>query len=95
MELGFRIPIVSEILRSLCCILDSKAPDSGFRRQNFQGFRISQAKISPGFRNPNSLTWGEQAITLHFPFAFLSPPLPLSFLPLLRVQTSPKRFCAT
>ena len=29
MELGFRIPIVSEIPRSLCCILDSKAPHSG------------------------------------------------------------------
>ena len=79
MELGFRIPIVSEIPRSLCCILDSKAPDSGFRRQNFQGFRISQAKIKPGFRNPNSLTWDEQAITLHFLFAFFVPSPPLFF----------------
>ena len=75
MELGFRIPIVSEIPLSLCCILDSKAPDSGFRRQNFQGFRISQAKIKPGFRNPNSLTWGEQAITPPSASLFFSAPV--------------------
>ena len=49
-ELGFRIPIVcSGIPDSLRCIPDSKANDSGFRKQNF-----------PGFRNPDALTWGER-----------------------------------
>ena len=40
--------IVSGILDSLSCILDSKAHDSGFHKQNFLGFR-----------NPDSLTWGD------------------------------------
>ena len=31
MELGFRIPIVSGILESLSCSLDSKTQDSGFQ----------------------------------------------------------------
>ena len=54
-ELGFWIPIVSGIPDSLSCIPDSKTKDSGFLKQNFQGSRIPQAKIS---RIP-SLTWGE------------------------------------
>ena len=35
----------------LSSILDSKAPDSGFHKQNFPGFRILQAKI---FQIPES-----------------------------------------
>ena len=35
--LEFRIPIVSRIPDSLSCILDSKAQDSGFHKQNFTG----------------------------------------------------------
>ena len=45
-ELGFWIPILSGILDSLSYILDSKAWDSGFHKQNFPGFRFLQAKIS-------------------------------------------------
>ena len=49
-ELGFWIPIVSGIPETLSCIPDSKTQDSGFHKQKF-----------PGFRNPESLTWGEYA----------------------------------
>ena len=52
-DLGFRIPIVSGILDYYSCILDSKTQDSGFYRQKF-----------PGFRNPDSLTWGEKNVTV-------------------------------
>ena len=45
-ELGFWIPIVRGIPDSLSCILDSKAQDFGFHKQNFPRFRIPQAKIS-------------------------------------------------
>ena len=46
-ELGFRIPMVSEIPDSLSCFLDSKAQDSGFHKQNLiPGFRFPQAKPS-------------------------------------------------
>ena len=48
MELGFWISIVSEIPDSLSCIPHCKAQDSGFHKQKFHGFR-----------NPDSLTWGE------------------------------------
>ena len=34
-ELGFWIPIVSEIPDSMSCILDSEAQDSGFHKQIF------------------------------------------------------------
>ena len=46
MELAFRIPMAGRIPDSLSCFLDSKAPDSGFLKQNFPGFHISQARIS-------------------------------------------------
>ena len=39
-EVGSRIPILSGILDSLSYILDSKAQESGFHKQNFPGFRI-------------------------------------------------------
>ena len=45
-ELGFWIPIVRGIPDSLSCILDSKAQEFGFHKQNFPRFRIPQAKIS-------------------------------------------------
>ena len=45
-ELGFWIPIVRRIPDSLSCILDSKAQDFGFHKQNFPRFRIARAKIS-------------------------------------------------
>ena len=47
-KVGFWIPIFSRIPDSLCWIPDSKAQDSGFHKQKI-----------PGFRNPDSLTWGE------------------------------------
>ena len=53
-ELGFRIPIFSEIKDSLSCIPDSKAHGSGFHKQNFPVFRIPNAKFL-GIRNPYSL----------------------------------------
>ena len=40
-ELGFWIPIVSEIPDSMSCIPDSKTRDSGFHKQNFPGFRMN------------------------------------------------------
>ena len=52
-KLGFWIPIISRIPDSLSCIPDSKAQDSGFHKQNFYGFR-----------DPDSLTWGETTYTL-------------------------------
>ena len=45
-ELGFWIRIVRRIPDSLSCILDSKAQDFGFHKQNFPRFRIARAKIS-------------------------------------------------
>ena len=45
-ELGYWILVVSGISDPLRCISDSKAQDSGFRKQNFLGFRIPQASIS-------------------------------------------------
>ena len=53
-ELGFRIPIFSEIKDSLSCIPDSKAHGSGFHKQNFPVFRIPNAKFL-GIRNPLAL----------------------------------------
>ena len=44
--IGFRIPIVSEILDSYRSIPDSKAHDSGFPKQQIPRFRIPLAKIS-------------------------------------------------
>ena len=57
--LGFWILIVSGIPDSLSCILDSKAQDSGFHKQNFPEIRILQAKISqiPDFRFPYKEQW--------------------------------------
>ena len=52
-ELGFWIPIVSEIPDSMSSILESKAQDSGFHKQNF-----------PRFRNWESLTLGETFLLL-------------------------------
>ena len=57
--LGFWILIVGGIPDSLSCILDSKAQDSGFHKQNFPEIRILQAKISqiPDFRFPYMEQW--------------------------------------
>ena len=44
-ELGLWIPIVSGIPDSLSCIPDSKAQDTGLRKQNFPRFRYPRAKI--------------------------------------------------
>ena len=49
---GFRIPIVGGIPDSSSCIPNSKAQDSGSRKQNFHG----------GFWNPDSPSWGEPSI---------------------------------
>ena len=46
MELGFWIPILSGIPDFLSYILDSKAQDSEFYKQNFLEFWILEAKIS-------------------------------------------------
>ena len=48
----------------LSSILDSKALDSRFHKQNFPGFRIHKQKFSK-FRNPDTLTWGEVRVK-HF-----------------------------
>ena len=66
-ELGFQIPIVSQIVDSLSCIPDFKTHGSGFHKQNFPGFRIPKAKFL-GIRNPYSLglTWSWSYITLVF-----------------------------
>ena len=61
MELGLRIPIVSGILDSLNCILDSKAQDSELHKKNFPHFRFNKEKV-PRFRNPDSLTWSVTAV---------------------------------
>ena len=42
LELGFWIPIVSEIPDSLSCIPNSKVQDSGFHEQNLFGFLFQQ-----------------------------------------------------
>ena len=42
LELGFWIPIVSEIPDSLSCIPDSKVQGSGFHAQNLSGFLFQQ-----------------------------------------------------
>ena len=57
--LGFWILIVSGIPDSLSCILDSKAQDSRFHKQNFPEIRILQAKISqiPDLRFPYKEQW--------------------------------------
>ena len=60
-ELWFWIWIVSGIPDSYTCIPDSKAQDSRFHKQKFPRFWISNAKF-PGFRNPDSFTWGELII---------------------------------
>ena len=52
-ELGFWIPIVNGNPDSLSCIPDSKTQDLGFHKQKF-----------PGFRNSDSLIWGELGIAL-------------------------------
>ena len=57
-EIWFRIRIVSGIPDSYTCIPDSKAQDSGFHKQKFPRFWISNAKY-PGFRNPDSFTCRE------------------------------------
>ena len=56
MQHGFRIPFVSGIRDSLSCIRIPKPmlPDSGFHKQKF-----------PGFRNPDSLTLGDQYNITH------------------------------
>ena len=56
-RLGFRIPIVSEILGSSNWIPDSKVQDSGFHKQQF-----------PRFQNPNSLTWGGKSVLYCYSF---------------------------
>ena len=58
-ELGFWILIVSGIPDCLSCIPYSKTQDSGFHEQKF-----------PGFRNLDSLTWGEDAIDLSLRWVF-------------------------
>ena len=67
MASGFQVPDSSlfqwnldsrfhSLLGYLSSILDSKALDSGFHKQNFPGFRILHAKL---FQIPDTLTWGE------------------------------------
>ena len=56
-ELGLWIPIVSGIPDFLNCIPDSKAQDSGLRKQIFPDSGIREQKF-PGFWNP-LLTWGD------------------------------------
>ena len=55
--------IVGGIPDSLSCILDFKAQDSGFHKQNFPRFRIPQAKISripeSTFHNMRRVTYRE------------------------------------
>ena len=62
-ELGFRIPIFSEIKDSLSCIPDSKAHGSGFHKQNFPGFRIPNENFSEsGIRIPLALHGADPTI---------------------------------
>ena len=49
-ELGFWIPIINGNLDSLKCILDSKAQDSKFHKQNFPCFPNSTVKNFPNSR---------------------------------------------
>ena len=56
-ELGFWILIFSRIQVSLSWIGDSKAQDSGLRKQIFPDSGFHKHTF-PAFRNPNSLTWG-------------------------------------
>ena len=65
-ELGFQIPIVSQIVDSLSCIPDFKTHGSGFHKQNFPGFRIPNAKFL-GIRNPESVfPWPYMELILHY-----------------------------
>ena len=68
LDSGCWIPVFSSgtwILDSIpYSILESKALDSGFHKQNFPGFRIHKQKFSR-FRNPDTLTWGEVQVK-HF-----------------------------
>ena len=57
-ELGFWIPIVSGIVDSLSCLLDSKVQDFGFHKKIFSNSGFHRQKF-PGFRNPNFLTQGK------------------------------------
>ena len=57
LEVEFRTPIVSEIP-------DFKGHDFGFNKQDFPGSRIPGAKRL-GFRNPDSLTWGDLYLGLN------------------------------
>ena len=69
-KLGLWIPILSRILDSLSCILNSKAQDSGFNKPNFHGFRIPQAKLSriPGsgffYMGRNNIHIGSLEVTI-------------------------------
>ena len=51
-ELGFRIPIVSDIPDSFSCIQDFKAQDSGFHKQKLR-IQISESRF-PYMRRPES-----------------------------------------
>ena len=68
LDSGCWIPVFSSetwILDSIpYSILDSKALDSGFHKQNFPTFRIQKQTFSR-LRNPDTLTWGEVQVK-HF-----------------------------
>ena len=65
-ELAFWILIVSGIPDCLSCIPYSKTQDSGF----FSDLLIFCKQKFPGFRNLDSLTWGEGAIDLSLTWVF-------------------------
>ena len=61
MELGFLIPIVSEISDSLSCVPDSKAQDSGFLIFFVSGTQsLVGLRILSGFNTQNFPEWGTQ-----------------------------------
>ena len=59
-ELGFCIAIFRRVADSLSCIPDFKGQDSGFYEQILPDSGFHKQKFL-GFRNPESLTWGEKA----------------------------------
>ena len=59
-ELGFCIPIFRRVADSLSCIPDFTGQDSGFYEQILPDSGFHKQKFL-GFRNPESLTWGEKA----------------------------------
>ena len=54
LELGFWISIISGIPDFFSCTVDVKTQDFGFHNQKFSGFR-----------NPDSLSWGEKLLSFN------------------------------